>query len=753
MSNVNVTLPDGRVVSVPEEDYLRAQRAEHLQVALDPGHQNDVAQAQREEEHRKQVYGGWTGTAMSGLGGALDAMTFGLGMRGLDALDPGVGESYRESVAQHPLANVGGELAGMALPTGEIAMAGRLARGGAEVVGAGRTATRLAEGAILGTAGTMAHATASGDPLTAESLVIGATVGGVLNYGLGAMGDRLLGVEKRAATEAATAERGAAAKSFFEGDSPGYDALRESREAARDASAKVNSEVTRMARAREAFAADPARYERLGDGLQRATADLRAQYDETFGTGDLGVLGREGELLSQMSPAQEAAGTAMRESLDDFERRLGEIRDGFRSGAPTALDDAARLRDDLVSASARPVANKIPAIPPPPGAPVAHLDVRLPETAREFARMSPEKIAEMGNHLNNWGAASASEVEALSKFARELGVQEGNLPGETLANVHQFLRDHNAVLAAMEKSGEPTASPLMRALKWAGKKALRGAVGGAVGSVVGGPGGKLAGEMLGLMTGGAMASSAAEARSLVQQQVRKVVVRYAGKTGRAAQKLGPVTAYLSRSWPSGKHDPETDLGALARNRVRELAGTSVTAADGLYEAVAPLMDGSGAVAQAIHGASLNALNVTVAAMPRDPRTSPGDWRPTPTEAVELAHRLEVLQRPLDALARICAGDAHPASAEHLRAAWPACAELASAELSMNPAHGAGISALSGAPRFGLDDPASTVSIQGMYLPKSSVASPPPATGAPLGRPPKAGRSSVAGSNVSELLTQ
>ncbi len=68
----------------------------------------------------------------------------------------------------------------------------------------------------------------------------------------------------------------------------------------------------------------------------------------------------------------------------------------------------------------------------------------------------------------------------------------------------------------------------------------------------------------------------------------------------------------------------------------------------------------------------------------------------------------------------------------------------------------GYSAIMGAPLSGLDVPSTVIALQGLYLPGASASRQPQsqqvASTGPTGRPPKTGRTEVAGSNVSSLIS-
>jgi hypothetical protein len=725
VGKINVIGPDGRVVSVDEEVATRAINAGADVPLAGAGAEGELAA----EKARHERYGGVLGTLAAGVAGGLDTLTLGGYGAGVTAL--GGGEAYRGTAAEHPTARGLGEAGALLVPgLAEVGLGGRIGKGVAAATESTRAA-RLAEGAAYGVGGTIASANASGDPLTVESLVIGAGVGGLLNYSAGALGDRFSRVGAAARAEGALARKAEAAGEILDSPSPAYEGLVSAREASIDAARTFNAGVKRRAEAMRRFTTSTEDFVRTRNGFNKAIGEVFTRF-----------------VVPEADPEMRAAAMDVINRAEPVIARATEQR---VLNPERAVDLLRPLREELAGR----FDVVVPDLPEPVGAPV-DVPRALPKTLRDFSRLRPETVAEIAN-------GSGPDAAAVARLADELGVAPSVGPGATLADIHTTLAEHSAAVDAMTAAADdPRVPPFIKALRWAARKTVRTAVGGAIGSALPIPGGKLLGELIGFTAGDAAANASMQAKSALRDGIRDIVGRIGEPAARAQRALGPVTAYLSRAFPSGKRDRETDIGALAMNRARDLRAAALTAPDTFYHAVAPL-SGSGTLAVNAHRTVINALQHAADAAPRDPGTAPhgtgSDWRARADEGIALAYRLEALAAPLDAIRRAMAGDVHPAAIDQLRASWPASLGALMAEMQdagdVPVERMAGLSALSGVPKFALDNPLNTISLQGMYLPKPE---PEPqgrrgGGGGVPGRPSASGRSEVAGSSVEKLLNQ
>lgn len=236
MPKVNVQLPDGRVVSVDQDE------ATHLQQAQS----SDVASAGRAETNRIES-SGVVNTLEAAGEGALDTVSFGgygkLQELRADQLNTSGARDMEARAQAHPVARFAGEAAAMLAPTGWLGDGAKVVGEGSSAIAssigelaggvAGKTAGRIAEGAAYGLGGAVSQSNVTGDPLTVEGALEEAGVGGILNLGFGAAGDRLFSQSERAkatlkeiAATKADAELVASRSKLFE-DSPAWDQVRE----------------------------------------------------------------------------------------------------------------------------------------------------------------------------------------------------------------------------------------------------------------------------------------------------------------------------------------------------------------------------------------------------------------------------------------------------------------------------------------------------------------------------------------------
>lgn len=738
MSKVNVVDSNGKVVSV-DESVVEADE----KYGVDTGELSAAGeQEQRRLAQRSKNYGGVLAGAVAGALGAADAVSGGLVGAGFHAA--GLGQGYEDIAQEHPTARTIGEIGAFAVPGLSELGVGGLAAKGARAAGVGVTGARIAEGAVYGMGGALASSNASGDPLTIEALVEGAGVGGLINYGAGALGDQFIAAGKSAKVEVDLSNKADTARELFDAPHPAYEELVTARDAARQEAQQANSLVKRQTAAMEAYKNSTEDFIRDRNGFNKALDQVFVganSFRDTIPAGWSEGVDREAALdvLNRGKKAVDQA-TAMRNT--DMEGAINKLR---------PLRDELAQKFDIV----------VPDLPAIPGKTVNVPDA-LPKDLEGFARMRATTAADGANTI------TPTEQAALQNLTKELGLMPSSTASGTFADVQAQLAGHASALDSIKEVGKPSNSLLVKTLKWITRKGVRVGAGAAAGSAIPIPGAAIVGGVVGGFAHTALATSAMEARSVVRKKIAGMVAKFGGPVGKGMTKLGPVTSYLTTSFPSGKSDKSsTDLGQLAKSRLNELAAATVTAPDTAYHAVQPIIGVPGNIGQGIHAHTNAALQHIIQNAPKDagmsPRGTKSDWKPSPTEAISLAYRLEALQHPLDAMARALGGEVHPDGIDAVHANWPALSSALAEELmgqtdkidKLSPERLNGYSALLGAPMSGLSVPASVIALQGLYMPGAAQARQPQGQEQPgeAGRPPKAGRSTVAGSNVNSLISQ
>ena len=190
---VNVVLPGGRVVSVPQEvaDNIAGNDVAHTENLAEAG-------ARSTQDINTERSAGLGEGFKAAAEGFADAATLGAYGQIRAAVDPNARNSQIRA-QERPGARFLGEAAALLAPTGAL---GTSAKAVGEALPlskiAGATGNRLAEGAVYGIAGNISHANVAGDPLSIESIVVDAGVGALINFGFGKISDGLLSGSKRA---------------------------------------------------------------------------------------------------------------------------------------------------------------------------------------------------------------------------------------------------------------------------------------------------------------------------------------------------------------------------------------------------------------------------------------------------------------------------------------------------------------------------------------------------------------------------
>jgi len=239
-----------------------------------------------------------------------------------------------------------------------------------------------------------------------------------------------------------------------------------------------------------------------------------------------------------------------------------------------------------------------------------------------------------------------------------------------------------------------------------------------------------------------------------------VVAKFGGPAATGVRELGPVGAWLATSHFSGKTDEDKDLRRQARNRIDEIHGVALSGQDTAFSAVEGLLGHPSDVAFKTYALVTNAINHLAQVAPRDPglniKMFESNWTPAWHEAVAMAHRLEAVHAPLNALARLLSGNGHEAAAETLWAVWPATMQEAAAQIVEKASQGeystqraSAFSRVFRVPLTGYQNPVVITALQGQYLTQPGAA--PSSSPQPTGRPP-AVKSPLAGSNVGALIS-
>ncbi len=468
------------------------------------------------------------------------------------------------------------------------------------------------------------------------------------------------------------------------------------------------------------------------------------------------------------------------ELLNATDRQLSRAEQLWRGGqkeeALSSLGDASRQINKTFPDV------PVPELPEVPGQRYPRpTKTQLPADLEDFARMHPETVGRLAEYFRTFPEGVTDPV---NRLADELGMSKGAHPGETIAGIHESLGryakaidalDARAKAAALEEAAS-SGSP-KRFLEGMAKAARNGAAYGAgrklglIGASalgvpwLGYPGGAAIGRFASKALGGAgdaLEGSLAAGKAGVQQKITKMISKYAIPASRALDTIRPVTSYLGASVLDGRPDPEKDMHQQAVNRIREVMSLAATAPDAAYTAVGHMgmLGHVNDVGMKLLLHTVNAMAHLAAMAPKDPgidhRLTGSDWRPSTKDIIAFAHRLEAVLNPLGAVARILSGDGHPAAAETLHTAWPAISQRASEEVGlqaedlagMSYEGSAGVSQLFGGAMSGLQEPAVTLALQGLYLPKPQQPQQQPRRSA--GRP-AAVQSQVAGSSVGALI--
>lgn len=391
-----------------------------------------------------------------------------------------------------------------------------------------------------------------------------------------------------------------------------------------------------------------------------------------------------------------------------------------------------------------------------------------------LSRMHTDSIAKIANTL------SKEEAAAVERLARDLDLKPKGTPGDTLASIHAELQNYRKLMDAAElaeKESKAAASTgfgklMFHASRLVGARAGNRLLGG---GVFGGAIGWAAGNMFGGIVGGVLGSALMNNRAGLRGKITDLFAKHGAKAGRVVEKLGPVTASLAVRFngetESGKYE---DIRRLAKRRAQELQNFRGVAGDAGYLAFEPFMQAENDIALKLHSKWFTAMTHLADVAPKDPGLSlrgfESSWVPTFNQAMEFAHRYEAVFEPFKAITRALQGGGHPAAADTLWTVWAGVMGTFAEELAFSPetlgklTHSqlSSFSRLFRTPLSGFQIPEIALAAQAMYQPGGAGNpyennpgagfgdSPQDLSQPQGGRPPKAGRSQVAGSNVSRL---
>lgn len=453
----------------------------------------------------------------------------------------------------------------------------------------------------------------------------------------------------------------------------------------------------------------------------------------------------------------------------DLDKAVNNAKQLSREGDHAAALNELRAAQSRTSAVPGMGDLKFPELPQPPRAPIPFDEMKLPKTLREFAGMGDERIEKFAAGVQDGPVASG-----IAKLADELGLTKGASAADTIRELNKSLKEsipaYERLVAKSAK--KKAAGGVLGWLKDASKNAAVGAAGfaafGMTGGAIGAGLGAIArgGTRAGLEAAGESASlrgSLVAAKVGIRKKVAQVISKL-GKVGAEGKKLGPVTAYLAQSFPSGEADREKNMRKQAYNRITEISHAVANGPDLSYMALQPMLGHPGDIGGKLHDKVMSGALHLQMTMPKDPGIDVtlhgSNWTPSFQQSIQLGHRLEAIQNPLAALERTLTGKADPVTAETLWTQWPAIMQEAGSQLAMaapemkiSYEQASALSRTFRVPLSGLQEPSVVLALQGMYLPKptQSGQSGGQHQSSPGGRP-AAVSSQVAGSSVSGLTS-
>lgn len=800
---VNVTLWDGKVVSVPEADAARLTAA-RTAVPLTGGENAKLVEARDNADSSSGIVEGLKAAGE----GALDTATLGGYGKLREAVDPEGARDSQVRAQERPGMRLAGEVATMFAPTGAL---GDVAKGASEITGLGlasRTgaalggsAGRLAEGAILGAGSHIASTNVTGDSLTIAGTAEAAGIGGLLNVGIGLAADKLTGAGTRAiasreaqgaaesqATKAADqlkqdhlfAEQG---EKTFAKDSPVSDRYREFYDAQTTAQKAEVSQWKDTEKANDKlddFLDSTEDFGKLRAKFAKAQNEIRSKYVQRGMAGDVAHMEATGISFEDMVKQKEMAGAFLSETDKQLNEAAKLWRGGSKVEAVQALQTVrSQLGQTFVDISVPDIIDvPIPRYPEP-------VQVEVPRDLPGFQRMHKETIANLANQLDPEAAG------LFGKVAEEAGWKQGASPGETLDAVHSKLGEYASTMNKLETAaaeqranaavkramgGEETGNKapitawLQRftrnaAVNTAGMVAFHGLGGGIPGVIAAAAGRQVAQSAATAVEDGLLGSALVAAKEGVRTKVRDVIANYGIPSARKLSALGPVTAYLAAKIPGGERDPERDQRKQAANRAEELRQLQRLTPDAMFLTIEGMLGHPADIGPKLHAFVMNAVNYLTMTAPKDTGTDTtmwsSKWTPAWHESVAFAHRIEAVMDPFKAIARAISGGGHQAATEALHTVWGDVMSETANEVALNAPtlkgltyeQGGAYSTLFGVKLTGLQEPVVITAIQGLYIQAGAAPQPSPGNprrgSKPPGRP-AAVQSPLAGSSPTAL---
>lgn len=715
----NVVLWDGTVVSVDDDTAaglgqngreLHPTESQSLTAAK---HESEVHSAEALTSLspvQRALLGPFVGSVMeqggeagvSAFAGFADTASFGLAGKLDQAIDSEEHTKEQQGVRQaHPYAGAFGDVVGLLTPGGAMSAVGK----GAKFANLGKWGTRALEGAAIGVDSHVAQSNVTGDPLTIQGTLEAATIDAVVNMAFGGVGDVFgaAGARLRAGSEEAAAVRAKVAEAktgreLFENNTS-YETFRSAHESAQDAAKEFNRGVDRAAKEWTEWTSSPNAANAGLKDFEKVQGEIREQ------------MTREVETAWKAGLNPEEAGRPLADASNAIKSRSDEIRSLLKDeNYEMAAQKMRSLSNDIRSAGFGEV--KLPEVPLPPVNKLPVLEVALPKAADGFARMSPEKIAELAN-----GLTDSTSVEAFKKFAADIGMKSGeevveagvtrnlrapqvNVP-ELVAGTHASLKGYVSVMEKVsEMAARENAPGLLNVLRRGAKRGAAGfaasmaggAVAGPLGAFAAGFGGKVAADVV------ETAMTSAESRLLnatlmegklgARSKVLDVIEKATGPAQKAAYKAAPVMSYLAVSFPSGKKDPEIDPRKRAVNRMREFTAASQVAPDALFTAFRKVLGHPGNIAYKMATHIQQGMAYLVSQMPKDPGTNrkglESKWQPSHQEVDKFAHQVAAFLHPTEAMYRMLQGRAHPAATDILKVCWSALTNELGSAMAQHP---------------------------------------------------------------------
>lgn len=768
---VNVILPGGRVVSVPEEVASKI-------AGNDVAHTESLSEASgrsTSELNKERSAGVVEGIKAAGEGFA-DAATLGAYGRAINWADPAGASNMEIRAQERPGARLAGELGAVLAPTGAL---GKTAKAVGEVLpvtalgnsarAIGGTAGRLAEGAVYGAGGSIATANVTGDPLSIEGIVKDAGIGALLNFGLSKLGDGLSNTAKRSKAIIAAEQEAEKAANLFESTPESYNELVSAHKAtvqeakvAQKAWDKASQEYYKEF---QELGSDPKQLRGLITQVDVTERKILNQLAKGKRLSEFPLKDIPGQFATELTESDRATLSTVKKILADGRtaatKAFGQGSYGITvSKLADAIENAKNVMPGL-DLPALPTASKFGQRPSVPEI------LSLPKDLRGFAKLHPDTIAKLANEA----VPNGPVAQAIEKLTADLGLEASNTAGATIAGTHAKLQSMANSVVQQEAGGKSLLDTLRlnskRAIRYGfGRMADTGVGGGFLGAsartVVGG----LVGYGLDGTEGALIGSALMNAKSSVRSKMVNMFARYGEGAAKVVSGLGPVTSYLATEFPSGEQDKSKDIREQALNRVNDFNAIVGSVNDVSFSTVQPLMNQPGDIGFKIHTAVVNAVQAVVNSLPKDPGLATNMfnsyWKPAHHEALKLAYVIEAVLSPDDAIKRLIAGKSDPVAANTLWNVWPAHMQEAATELVNNAQfmgnltreQSSALSALFRVPLNGFRQPQVMAQLQSYYLPKPPVNSgPSPSrapTGNPNGRPPAIKQSNPSQSRVSQL---